>query len=73
MKIFINLYCSPDAIRMIKSRRMRSRGHVARKGRVKDANKILVGESEGKKPFGRPRCKWEDGLKSIFGSYNVAV
>jgi hypothetical protein len=50
-----NLYSSPSIIRMIKSRRMRWAGHVARMGEKRDTYRILVGKSEGKRPLGRPR------------------
>jgi hypothetical protein len=53
-----NLYYSPT-IRMIKSRRMRWAGHVARMGAKKNVYSILVGKPEGKRPLGRPRIlKW---------------
>jgi hypothetical protein len=41
-----NLYCSPSIIRMIKSRRMRWAGHVARMGAKRNAYRILVGKPE---------------------------
>jgi hypothetical protein len=47
-----NLYGSPSAIRMIKSRRMRLAWHVARIGEKMNAYRILVGEPEGKRPLG---------------------
>jgi hypothetical protein len=50
-----NLYSSPSVIRMIKSRRMRWAGYVARKGEKRNAYRILVGMAEGKRPLGRPR------------------
>jgi hypothetical protein len=50
-----NLYSSPNIIRMIKSRRMRCAGHVARMGERRNAYTILVGKSEGKSPLERPR------------------
>jgi hypothetical protein len=50
-----NLYSSPSIIRMIKSRRMRWAGHVARMGTKRKAYRILVGRPEGKRPLGRPR------------------
>jgi hypothetical protein len=50
-----NLYSSPNIIRMIKSKRMRWAGHVARMGETRNAYKILVGKPEGKRPLGRPR------------------
>jgi hypothetical protein len=53
-----SLYSSPSKVRMIKSRRMRWVGHVARMGK-KNACGILVGKPEGKRPLGRPRlCGW---------------
>jgi hypothetical protein len=50
-----NLYSSPNIIRMMKSRRMRWAGHVARMGEKRNAYRILVGKLEGKRPLGRPR------------------
>ena len=51
-----DLYCSPNIILVIKSRRMRWSGHVARAA-------VLVGKPEGKRPFGKPRRRWEDNIK----------
>jgi hypothetical protein len=48
---------------MIKSRRMRWEGHVARMGEKRNAYRILVGQPEGKRPLVRPRRKWEDNIK----------
>jgi hypothetical protein len=50
-----NLYSTPNIIRMIKSRRMRWAGHVARMGEKRKVYRILVGKPEGKRPQGRPR------------------
>jgi hypothetical protein len=58
-----NLYSSPDIIRQIKSRRMRWVGHVAQMGEWRNVYRVLVRKTEGKRPFGRPRYRWEDGLK----------
>jgi hypothetical protein len=58
-----NLYFSPNIIRMIKSRRMRWAGHVARMGDKRNANRILVGKLEGRTPLGRPRRRWVDNIK----------
>jgi hypothetical protein len=58
-----NLYSSPNIIRMIKSRRMRWAGHVARMGEKRNAYKTLVGTPEGKRPLGRPKCRWVDNNK----------
>jgi hypothetical protein len=57
-----NLYSSPNAIRMIKTRRMRLAGHVARMGK-RNAYRILMGKPEGMRPLGRPRCRWVDNIK----------
>jgi hypothetical protein len=56
-------YSSPSVIRMIKSRRMRWTGHVARMGEKRNAYRILVGKPEGKRPLGRPRRRWVDNIK----------
>jgi hypothetical protein len=56
-----NLYSSPSMIRMIKSRRVRWVGHVARMGR---RGRMLVGKPEGKRPLGRPRRRWVDNFKT---------
>jgi hypothetical protein len=57
-----DLYSSPSIIRMIKSRRMRWAGHVARMG---EAYRLLVGKPEGKRPLGRRRCRWVDIRKGL--------
>jgi hypothetical protein len=53
-----DLYSSPNIIRVIKSRRMRSAGHVACMGEKRGAYRILVGRPEGRQPLGRPRRRW---------------
>jgi hypothetical protein len=45
------------------SRRMRWVGHVARIGVERGVYRVLVGKPEGKRPLGRPRCRWEDNIK----------
>jgi hypothetical protein len=50
-----NSYSSPSIIRMIKSRRMRWAGHVARMREKRNAYRILVGNPERKRLLGRPR------------------
>jgi hypothetical protein len=50
-----DLYCSPSIIRIIKSRRMRWAGHVARIGEKRNVYRLLVGKPEGRRPLGRPR------------------
>jgi hypothetical protein len=58
-----SLYSSPSIIRMIKSRRMRWTGHLARMGEKRNSCRILVGKPEGKRPLGRPRRRWVDNIK----------
>jgi hypothetical protein len=58
-----SLYSSPSIITMIKSRRMRWAGHVARMGEKRNAYRILVEKPEGKRPLGRPRRKWVNNIK----------
>jgi hypothetical protein len=58
-----DLYSSPNIILLIKSRRMRRAGHVARMGEGKAAYRILVGRPEGRRPLERPRRRWEDHIK----------
>jgi hypothetical protein len=55
------LYSFPNTIRQIKSSRMRWAGHVARMG--EESGQGLVGKHVGKRPLGRPRRKWENGIK----------
>jgi hypothetical protein len=57
------LYSSPDIIRQVKWRRMGWAGHVARVGEERKVYKVLVGKPEGKRPLGRPRRRWEDGIR----------
>ena len=57
------LYSSPNIVRVIKSRRMRWAGQVARMGEERRAYRVLVGKSEGKKPLGRPRRRWVDNIR----------
>jgi hypothetical protein len=58
-----SLYSSPNIARVIKSRRMRWAGHVARMEEGRGAYRILVGRPEGKRPLGRPRHRWENNIK----------
>jgi hypothetical protein len=58
-----DLYSSPNIIRVIKSRRMRWRRHVARIGEKRGAYRILVGRPEGRRPLGRSRRRWKDNIK----------
>jgi len=58
-----DLYFSPNIVRVIKSRRMRWAGHVARVGERRGVYRVLVGKHEGKRPLGRPRRRWEGNIK----------
>jgi hypothetical protein len=61
-----NLCSSPDIIRQIKSGRIRWAGHVARMGGERKVYKVLMGKPEGKRPLGRPKGRWEDGIRMDF-------
>jgi len=58
-----DLYCSPNIVRVIKSRRMRWAGHVARMGEDRGVYRVLVGKPEGRRPLGRPRHRWVDNIR----------
>ena len=58
-----NLYRSPNIVRVIKWRRMRWAGHVARMGEERGAYRVLLGKPEGKRPMGRPRRRWVDNIR----------
>jgi hypothetical protein len=57
------LYSAPDIFRVMKSRRLRWAGHVARMGERRGAYRALVEKPEGSRPFGRPRRRWKDNIK----------
>jgi len=61
-----DLYCSPNTVPVIKSRRIKWAEHVARMGERRGVYRVLVGKPEGKRPLGRPRCIWEDNIKMDF-------
>ena len=54
-----DLYSLSNIVRVVKSRRMRWAGHVARMGEGRGVHRVLVGKPEGKRPMGRPRRRWE--------------
>jgi hypothetical protein len=58
-----DLYSLPNIVRVVKSRRMRWAGHMARMGEDRGVHRVLVGEPEGKRPLGRTRRRWEDNVK----------
>jgi len=59
-----DLYSSPNILRVIKSRRMRWAGHMARMGEEREVCRVLVGKPEGRRPVGRPRRRWVDNIRT---------
>jgi hypothetical protein len=59
----LHILYSPNIIRQTKSRKMRWTGHVARMGEERNLYRALMGKPEGKRPLGRPRCRWEDVIR----------
>jgi hypothetical protein len=63
-KKFYAFHSSQNTIQVIKLRRLRWTGHVAHMGgESRGAYRVLMVKPEGKKPFRRPRCRWEDNIK----------
>jgi hypothetical protein len=60
-----DLYSLPNIVRVVKSRRMRWAGRVARMGEDRFVHRVLVGKPEGKRPLGRPRHRWGDNIKMV--------
>jgi len=58
-----DLYSLSNILRVVKSKRLRWAGHVARMGEGRGMYRVLVGKPEGKRPLGRPRRRWEDNIK----------
>jgi len=58
-----DLYSSPNIVRVIKPRRMRWAGHVARMGEERGVYRVLVGKPEGKRTLGRLTRRWVDNIK----------
>ena len=51
---------------------MRWAGHVARMGEERGVYRVLVGKPEGKRPMGRPRCRWVDNIRmDLWGEVGV--
>jgi hypothetical protein len=59
------LYCSPSIVRVIKSKRMRWAGHVARMGDRRGVYRVLVGKIERRRPLGGTRRRWEYNIKML--------
>ena len=68
-----DLYSLPNIVGVVKLRRMRWAGHVARMGEGRGVHSVLVGKPEGKRPLGRPRLRWEDILRWIFRKWEGLV
>jgi hypothetical protein len=62
-----DLYSLPSIIRIIKSRRMRWAGHLARMGEKRNAYRLLVGKPEEKRPLGIPRRRWVNNIRMDLG------
>ena len=60
---FHSLNRSPNVVRVIKFRRLRWAGHVARMEEGRNDFKILIGTPTGKRPLGMPRRRWEDIIR----------
>jgi hypothetical protein len=58
-----NPYSSPNIVRVIKSRRLRWAGHVTCMAEGRGVYRVLVGKTEGKRPLGGPRRRWDDNIK----------
>ena len=58
-----DLYASPNIVWVIKSKRMRWAGHVARTGGERGVYRVLVGKPEGRRPLGRPWRRWVDNIR----------
>ena len=68
-----DLHSSPIIFRVIKSRRMRWSGHMARMGERRGVYRVLVGKPEGRRPLIRLRHRWEDNIKWTLSKWNVVV
>ena len=60
-----DLYCSPNIVRLIKSRRMRWAGDVAGMGEERGVYRVLVGKPGGRRPLGKPRHRWVDNIRMV--------
>jgi len=58
-----DLYCAANIVQVIKSRKMRRAGHVARTVDRRGVYRDFMDKPEGKRPLGRSRLRWEDNIK----------
>jgi hypothetical protein len=68
-----DLYYSPDIVWVIKLRRIRWVGHVGHMGERRGIYRVFMGKPEGKRPLGRPRCRWGLILSWIFRKWDVRL
>ena len=68
-----DLYSSPNIVWVIKSRRMRWAGHVARMGEERRINRVLLGKPEGRRPLGRPRRRWVGNIRMDTRRWDVGI
>ena len=68
-----SLYRSHNIVRVIKSRRLRWAGHVAKMEEGRSAFKILTGKPIGKRPLGRPGRRWEDNIRMNLGLIRLRI
>jgi hypothetical protein len=68
-----DLYSSSNIVRVVKSRKMRWEGHVARMVEGRGVHGVLVVRPEGKRPLGRSRRRWEINTKKIFRKWEGVV
>ena len=68
-----DLYTSYSIVRVIKSRKIRWAGHVARMWERRGVYRVLVGKPEGRRPLGRHKRRWDDALRWIFRKWDVGV
>jgi hypothetical protein len=66
-----DLYSLLNIVRVVKSRRMRWAGHVARMGEDRGVHRVLVGKPKGKRPLGKPRRRWEDNINLLKTKRNL--
>ena len=59
------MHRSINIVRVIKYRRLRWAGHVARMEKVRNAFKMFIGKPTGKRPLGRPKRRWEDNIRIV--------
>ena len=68
-----DLYFSPNIVKVIKLRRLRWAGHVARMGEGRGVYRVLVGKTEGKRPLGDPGVDGSIIIRWIFRKWDMGV